>query len=53
MTNSGSSGSQFHDRKVQPRSANHPVFCPDTMPDMFSVPATSSTATSTKPIASS
>src|SRR5690606_2125798 len=53
MTNSGSSGSQFHDRKVRPRSANQPRVCPSTISDMLRLPETSSTVTSTKPMASS
>src|SRR5688500_4188248 len=52
-TRSGSSGSQFHDRKVRPRSANQPSPCPVTMSDRFKLPDTMSTTTRAKPMASS
>ena len=48
MTSSGSSGSQFHDRKFSPIEANTPVFWPTTICVRFNVPANISTVTSTK-----
>src|SRR4029079_14422837 len=52
-TSIGSSGSQFHDRKVMPFEANQPRPCPSTMSDRLRLPETISTTTSAKPIASS
>src|SRR3954468_16301629 len=52
-TTIGSSGSQFHDRKLKPRSANHPLACASTMSERLRLPDTMSTTTSAKPIASS
>src|SRR3954468_11233788 len=52
-TRIGSSGSQFHDRKLRPRSANQPLACASTMSERFRLPDTMSTTTSAKPIASS
>src|SRR4051812_29387887 len=47
----GSSGSQFQERKVRPRSAIMPLPCKVTISPMFIVPETISTTTSAKPIA--
>src|SRR4026209_1675413 len=48
-TSIGSSGSQFHDRKVMPFEANQPRPCPSTMSDRLRLPETISTTTSAKP----
>src|SRR3954468_6313617 len=52
-TSIGRSGSQFHDMKLAPRSANQPLACASTMSERFRLPDTMSTTTSAKPIASS
>src|SRR3954471_9099107 len=50
MMNSGSSGSQFHDRKLMPLLANMPCCWLPTMSEKFRLPETISTTTITKPI---
>src|SRR5580693_6746106 len=49
-TNMGSSGSQFHERKLMPQFAKIPCSCDTTMADIFRLPVTISTTTSAKPI---
>src|ERR1700712_3925230 len=49
-TNMGSSGNQFHERKLIPQFAKMPCSCDTTMADIFRLPVTISTTTSAKPI---
>src|SRR5471032_1468490 len=49
-TNMGSSGSQFHERKLIPQFAKRPCSCDTTMSDIFRLPVTIRTTTSAKPI---